>query len=300
MKTNIKSILCGAALLSSLTAWAQGADGEKFAVKAYANIGLGSAVSLDSSLDGTSKKSSGNSFGVDFGWTFWQKQNHSFEANIGLGYRASSVKLSLENFDYRYQAPADADMDGDRYIRYYEIDHLSQKSTLGHLDVPIYLSYAYRCNDWLGVHADFGFNLGLKVSSKLSSLTGEGYSYGVYPQYSDLKIEESYLNDFGRSRYTESMGMAPTAKGFSCSVLFGVGAEFRIYGPLAADLSFRYNAGLTNLYDSAYAELGDISSMTAPVTYTVKDGQKVKNATDYLKLSKLSQLTLDVSLIYRF
>lgn len=300
MKTNIKSLLCGFALLGSMTGWAQSTNGEKFAIKAYANIGFGSAVSLDSSLEGTSKKSSGNDFGIDFGWTFWQKQRHSLEANIGLGYSSSSLKLGIENFDYNYSAPAEADMDGDRYIRYYELGYLLQKSTSGRLEVPLYLSYAYRCNDWFGVHADLGFNFGFKVSSKLSSLTGEGYSYGVYPQYNYLKIEESYLNDFGRSAYNESMGMAPAAKGFSCSVLAGVGMEFRIYGPLAVDLSLRYTAGLTDLYDSAYADDGVIIGRTAPVTYTVKDGQKIKNATDYLKSSKLSQLTLDVSLIYRF
>ena len=101
MKQIIKTALCAIALSASLTGWAQSTDNNKFVVKAYANIGLGDAVKLNSNLPGISSSSSAYDYGVDFGWTFWQKQRHSLEANIGIAYSASSVKMNLKNLDYK-------------------------------------------------------------------------------------------------------------------------------------------------------------------------------------------------------
>ena len=52
MKQIIKTALCAIALSASLTGWAQSTDNNKFVVKAYANIGLGDAVKLNSNLPG--------------------------------------------------------------------------------------------------------------------------------------------------------------------------------------------------------------------------------------------------------
>ena len=301
MRKIIKIALCAVALFINLAAWAQNNEsGEKFAFKPYANIGLGDAVSIESSLPGVKKSSSSNDFGVDFGWTFWHRQKHSLEANIGIAYSISSVKLGVENFDYSYFEMAESEIDGDSYIRHYELSYLNQKTTLGRVGVPIYLSYAYKCNKWLKIHADLGVSLGFKISSELSNLSGEGYSYGVYPQYDNLKIEDSYINDFGPKTYLKSMCMEPTANSFSCSILTGIGAEFKIYGPLAVDLGLRYNKGLTNLYDSAFEQIGTIGYFDAPVKYIVKEGQQIESLTDYLKTSKLSNMSLKISLLYRF
>lgn len=295
-----KIILCVIAFLASATASAQSSGSEKFVVKAHANIGLGDAFSIESSLPGISSDASVNDYGIDFGWTFWQKSNHRLELNVGATYSSGSIDLGLSNLDYNYAAPECADMDGDSYIRYYELSYLNQKITSGRMNIPLYLSYAYRCNNRLGLHVDMGVSFGFKVSSKLSNLSGEGYSYGVYPQYDDLKMDESYLNDFGPKSYTTASGMTPKTNGFSASVLAGIGAEFRIYGPVAADLSFRYNKSLINLYKSELAVSQGFNAANAPVAYTVADGQQVKSLTDYLTTSKLSQISVNISIIYRF
>lgn len=300
MKSFIKNILGALALSVSFTTLAQSAGNEKFSIRAYANIGLDDAIKIKNILPGTTSNSSSNYYGADFGWTFWQKQSHSLEANIGIAYAHASVKSGLENLDYSYSASIEADMDGNSYIRHYELQSLNQKYSLGSIVIPVYVSYAYRCNNWLGVHADLGFNFGFRAFSKLSNMTGEGYSYGIYPQYDNLKIEESYINDFGLNTYTTSEGSAPAAGIFSCAILYGIGTEFRIYGPFAADLSFRYNAGLTNLYKTDFKQISTYNEDNAPVTYTVKDGPRIKSLTNYTNTSKLSQFSVNISLIYRF
>ncbi len=273
---------------------------QKFAVKAHVNVGLGSALNLKSSLPDVSKKSYGNEYGVDFGYRFWEKNRNTLELNVGLGYSSVSTKLSLQNLDYNYSAPASADMDDETYIRYYELKNVCQKAQMNHFSIPVYLSYGYRCTDWLGIHADLGLRFGFKTSSKVSESTGESFSYGIYPQYDDLMIDAQYLNDFGSREIGSMTTVIPEGSSFSTSLLVGIGAEFKLYGPLSADLGVRYENGFTNLYKSKTATGGNFTSETAPLTYTVADGSQMKSLTDYLTTSKLSHLSIGISLICRF
>ena len=298
MRRYRKLIYISVALLSSLCGMAQN-DG-KFAVKAHANIGLGDALNAKSSLEGLSTKTNSEEYGVDFGWRFWQKGRHSLEANIGLGLNTISTKLELPELSYSYAASAVADVDGESYIRHTELSGVSEKVNVTRLTLPIYLSYDFRCVRWLSVHADLGVRLGFKTSSKLSDVRGDAYSYGVYPQYDNLLIDAEYMNDFGRGDLEECNSASPEVSALTASLLVGAGFKFNIYGPLSADVSLLYDAGFSNLYNGKKVAGKGVTAETAPLTYTVKDGSQLKSLTDYLTTSKLSPLSLRISLIYNF
>ena len=287
-------LVCG---LFSLSANAQ-----KFAVKANGDIGIGNVMSVTSGLPGLSTKSSSNTFGVDFGYTFWEKGNNSLAANIGLGYRTASVTFDLPNQEYNYAAPASADEDGNPYQRFTSLSDVSQKVDLGYFNIPVYLQYQYRITKWLGVHVDFGFGLGFKCSDKAGITTGTTYSYGVYPEYDNLVIDADYLNDFG----TRDLATAKTEKaeisGLSASILGGAGLEFYVGGPVSIDLGVRYNAGLTKVFSGKYtiSSMSTMTSETAPVTYSVKEGLQVKALSDYATKSYLNPFSLHVGVNVRF
>ena len=300
MRRYRKVIYISVALLSSLCGMAQTQSDGKFAVKAHANIGMGDALNAKSSLEGLSSNTNSEEYGVDFGWRFWQKGRHSLEANIGLGLNTISTKLELPELNYSYAAPAAADMDGESYVRYTDITGVSEKANVARLTLPIYLSYRYKCVKWLSVHADLGVRLGFKTSAKLSDIGGSSYCYGVYPQYGNLLIDADYMNDFGRRDLGECKGEAPAVSAVTASLLVGAGLEFNIYGPLSADVSLHYDAGFSNLYNGKKVAGKGITAETAPLTYTVKDGSQLKSLTDYLSTSKLSPLSLRISLIYSF
>ena len=287
-------LICG---LFSLTA-----NGQKFAVKAGADIGLGNAMSLSSGLPEMSTKSSSNSFGVDFGYTFWEKRGNSLEANIGLGYRMASATFDVRNMEFNYAAPASADMDGNPYQRYTKLSDINQKVNMGYLNIPVYLEYQYHATKWLGVHADIGFGLGFKCSDNVETTSGSAYSYGVYPEYDNLVIDADYLNDFGNRDLTGAKAGTADISGFSASVLAGAGLEFYVGGPVSIDLGVRYNAGLTKVFSDKYSS-GSTPTMTAenaPVTYSVKDGLQVKALSDYCTKSHLNPFSLHVGINVRF
>ena len=263
-----------------------------FTLKPHAEIGLGNSMSTNTGLSGLDACAHSQEYGLDFGYTFWRNGRNSLEVNVGLGYSHTGLKLDSGSFDFNYAAPADADDDGNLYQRYYEIRDLSQKVNTGYLTVPVYLDYRYGINNWLGVHADLGLKFGFKCSAGLGKVSGNSFSYGIYPEYDDLMIDADYLNDFG-NRSLEGVSTGPvSARGFNASLLVGVGVEARIYGPLWFDLGLRYDCGFADIFKEGYAADKGFTAQSAPVTYTVADGTVVKPMTDYLSKSKLMPLSL--------
>ena len=284
----------------ALSATAQTEDNGKLAIKAGTEIGLSNSFSTTSSLNGLSAKASGSHTGVDFGWTFYQKSAHSLEANIGVAYSPMTATLDLGATDYDYSAPASADEDGEPYIRCYELGAMNQKVKSTNLTLPVYLSYYYRCSDRLRLHVDLGVRIGLtNTSCKLDKVSGEAYSYGIYPQYGNLMIDALYMNGFGTSDLADAARPGSVEPNATSSILAGIGAEFRIAGPLSVDLSLRYSAGMSDIFKQQY-DSNAFTAISAPVTYTVIDGQSVKSLTDYIGSSKLSQLSLKIGVICRF
>lgn len=296
-KTIIYSIIGAACVMAS-----NNADAQKYAVKAYGDIGLGKAMSISAGLPGMTDKSSANAFGVDFGYTFWRHGGNTLEVNAGLGYTISSAIYTLDGMSYNYSAHASADMDGDPYERYTTLGDVRQKVTQGYLNIPIYLQYQYRCTEWLGVYADLGLGFGIKCSGKAGDVTGTAYSYGVYPEYNDLMIDAPYLNDFGETSLETAMVGKAAFKGFQASVIVGAGLEFYVAKPVSIELGIRYNPALTDIYKKGFeiASSGKVDSSTAPLTYTVADGQRMKALSDYALKSKLSPLQLHIGLNFRF
>ncbi len=301
----MKKIILFTAVLVSLNTYAASPvynsdTNEKFAIKVEFNPCIGKAMSTKSTLQGLDTKSSAMDFAVDFGWTFWTRDSHSLEANIGLGSESVALTANLSNLDYSYSASAAADMDNVPYTRYYRLKGLHQKIKDNRMIVPIYLNYRYRLNDIVSLQALVGFKFGFKTSSKVSECNGNSYSYGVYPQYDDLMIDASYMNMFGETVLDADQALKPDVSGVTTSFMAGIGAEFRVYGPVSVNVNFKYECGFNNRFKSPQSFTGTFDATNAPVTYTVADGQQVKSLSYYLSGSKTSHPTLGISLIYHF
>ncbi len=284
-----------------LSAQAQTTEpGEKFAIKATADIGIGKVLNTKSNLSDLSYKSSGSDFGIDFGWKFWNRKSNSLEANIGVGYSHTSLTADLGKLNYNYSASALADMDGVPYIRYYELGGIHQKIAAERVSVPIYLNYQYQFSKVFGIHALAGIKLGFNVSSKVKETNGTVFSYGVYPQYDNLMIDAPYMNEFGEAILDTDRTRKPEANSLTTSCLLGVGAEVRVGGPFAIDVSLRYEGGFNDMFKKAYNSSAAFNAENAPVRYTVAEGQTAASLSNYLNSSKIAKLSCAISLICRF
>lgn len=273
----------------------------RFAIKATADFGLGKSLDLDPGLEGLGAKSdSFTDYGITLGWRIWQKGRHSMEVNIGAGHGRIPLAFDAASLDYSYNAPADADMDNESYIRFYELDALHQKVTVDRISVPLYFNYNFQACRWIGLHAMIGYKFGVNYSPEISQTDGKAFSYGVYPQYDNLMIDAGYMNGFGVTSLSAGQVGKPSVNRFTSSLLFGAGVEFRIWGPVYVDASCWYEAGMTDIYRGFSSDIGEMSEADAPVTYTVAQGQRMKSLTEYLTLSKLSRFSVSGSLIFRF
>lgn len=271
-----------------------------FIIKPQVGIGLGSAMNMSSSIPLSTTKSSANNFGIDFGYNVWQNEKNSLGVYVGIGYNPMSLTLETTNFSFNYFAPATADMDGNTYYRYYDVKNLKQEIKTSFLTVPIYLQYTYFIKHWLGIYADAGVSLAFKTSSNFESVSGDGNIYGIYPEYGNLLMDQSYLNGFGTVNFNDANRMPLDVNGFSASLLLGLGMEARIAGPLWVNVGVKYNAGLSNIYKSTYKSGEEFTSLNTPLNYVVSEGENANPLTNYLTGSKLSMFTLNVGLSLKF
>lgn len=269
------------------------ANAQNFSLKPHADIGVGSAMNIKSDFKDLSKSSSSSDFGIDLGYTFWRSGENRLEANIGLGYSTTSLKFNVPAMDYSYNAPASADVDGNAYIRYYELSEMSQKLNLGYFTIPLYLTYGYNFSKSVGLHVDLGFKFGFKCNASLNNVSGSAYSYGVYPEYDDLVMGDPWIDEYGNSNLAEAVKGKVDASGFYASLLLGAAFDVNVYGPLWFNVGLRYNCGFTNSFRHLYAP-SNFNATSAPVTYTVANGEEVKPMTGYLTSSRLSPLAIHV------
>lgn len=300
MKYKARFIGLTIALLPSLLASGQSIIKDRLAIKVTADIGLGKALGVDATLPEIKTKSSSFDFGFDVGWTFWKQNNQSLEANLGFSYGSMPLKAELSELEYNYSAPASADMDNEPYIRYYRLSDLQQKFSISRVTIPIYLNYRYQFTDLISAHALLGIKLGFLTSSKLTDTKGEASSYGVYPQYDNLMIDASYMNEFGNTVLTTARTLEAEGGSGASSFMIGAGAEVFIWGPLSADLSFRYESGFGDVFKKTTWTSTSFNEENAPVNYSVEGGQKIKPLSNYFTKSKISRLSCCISLIYRF
>lgn len=299
MKYIAKTIITVMAMLPALAASAQDAGSTKYAIKASAERGLGNTLAIDHTVEGMTTSSSAWNYGVDFGLKIWGKNRNSIEAYLGLGYGFTNIKSSLPAMEYSYSAPAEADMDGDPYIRFCSIDGVYQKIRIQSLSVPIYVNYRYQFSKVFSLHALLGFKFGFNISTKLIDATATVDSYGVYPQYDNLMIDATYMNQFGTYNVGKNTSL-PHANKMTSAFFGGIGAEFRVYGPLSIDVSCRYEGSMSDMIKPANADIVAFEAINAPVTYTVAEGQRVISLPSYFSESKISNFSAALSLLYRF
>ena len=274
--------------------------GPKFIVRPNVSIGIGNALSMQPLIELDSQKSSAMNFGIDFGFNLWYNLKNSLILNLGVGYSSYSLNIDADDFSFNYFAPSSADIDGNTYYRYYDVRNLSQQIKVNYLTIPIYLGYTYNVTKWLGIYLNAGASLGINAGSSLSSVAGQARVYGIYPEYGNLIIDESYMNGFGTTDLAKAQKQSVNVSGFSSALLLGFGFDVKLYGPVWVNAGVRYNVGLGNIFTDSYNGSGSFSSDNAPVTYTVAEGERVNALTDYMKKSSLASLCLNIGIAFKF
>ncbi|MDE6489757.1 MAG: outer membrane beta-barrel protein [Muribaculaceae bacterium] len=275
---------------------------QRFYIRPNASISLGNTLSMDYITPSIKAESSGNDYGVDFGYCFLRHGQFSMGANIGIGISTYSITMSMSDVTYSYQAGAEADMDGDSYIRHYDIAGLHQKLTDTYLSVPLYVDLRYSFSRRIAAYAIVGVTTGIHISGDTKSFEGQFESWGVYPSYGNLAIAEPWLNEFGSAHIGKDRLNEPECNHVIAGILAGAGIDIWLTGPLSVNAGVVYRSGINNIFkeNANPINTGHATASTAPVTYTVASGQTARTLTDGLTKSKPSHLALNLGLTFRF
>lgn len=270
-------------------------------IKPYIGFGLGNTLSLEGDSMMNSTSSSTLSFGVDFGYLFFENGSLKLSAFAGLGIASSSIKLGYT--DSLYMTSVGADADGQKYNRFYNGLNLNQKLKFTELAVPIYLDAEMGFGSLLSAYADLGVRVNFCMSAKVSETSGtSGAIYGIYDDPSGLQLGEEWGNNgFAKScDYSMAEASEPTGKkGMTIDVMGSFGLRCDIPNtPLTVDLGINYFKGLGEMMKPEKKEESVIVYNT--LSEDKKTSTEHVNLHGQLESVKRQSLQLNIGVIYKF
>lgn len=276
-------------------------SGDRFGVRAFADIGIGSACAVDYDFAASDSKSSMSTYGVAFDWTFWRAGSHSLALGIGFGLAPTSFSVTSGAATYSYAAGAEADMDANEYIRHTRMSPLKQTIGMTQIVVPLTIEYAYRFHSKWSVYGRAGFRFGFGGTPSVRTIVGTIDSYGVYPEYGNLVMDDSWLNDFGEQTLVKSHCTRGVSAG-TVGILAGTGVKFRVYKPLYLSAGVTYAMSFSNVLKNNGLKIADgtLAVAAAPVTYTVAEGLQCKPLTDGLTKCRLNRVGVEIGIELHF
>ena len=273
-------------------------------LRPYFAFGLGNAFSLDGDDIFSESKSTGTSFGLDFGISVLSRRRFSLGVFTGLGFSMSSMSLLYENDDYYFNYSAD--VDGDNYVRHYHNLTLGQKIKFSDLNIPLYLDFNVKLVRSLSLYIDLGARFDANVSHNISDMEGSAYVYGIYPQYDNLRLDEHWsFNGFGSHQYGSADLLSSDHLDVNSFTVCGMGGFGLRYSfpniPLSIEAGMNIIMGLTNFIETANVVALDNSN---PIIYNTVSGiestEHVRNLTEMLDNVKRQQIKISLGLIYKF
>ena len=277
---------------------------KRFRVKPRVEISLGDFYKLEGiNNSAVDTKSSEMNFGLDLGFAFPVGASVKLGLFAGAALSTSKLDFSIAALNYSYFASARADLDSDTYTRYYELSNVAQTLKSTDLVVPFYFDLDIYFGKRFSLALQAGAKMYVNMSNKLTSAM-DVYAYGVYPQYSNLRLEEEYLNSFGRHTLGSNALTATTFAIKSCfDAFFGLEARAKLVGPLWLSVGLNYQMGLTKCFENNGTSVNTGSSVAednALVSYALSTGELVQPLVNQASSLKHNALKLSAGLIFKF
>lgn len=287
--------------------WHMAYKAKPWRVKPHFDFGLGNAFSMSGAEQLSTSKSSGSSFGLDFGYVIPSKTKIKLGIFAGIGISKHNMVLAYTNPDYCIQT--NADVDNDTYYRHYKNLSLVQKEKYSDLSIPVYADVNVHLTPLFSFYVDLGVKLNMSMTHKISGIEGNAYVYGVYPDYDDLHLDEEWgLNGFGNVVFTEENANLDLGKSPSGIDLFGAaGLRVNIPNtPIAVDLGVNYLMGLGSIADSADRQilLNDNATVSNAIVYNSINGktnsEHIRNLSGIFTSMKHQALRFSIGVLYKF
>lgn len=286
-------------------------------IKPHVDVVLGSSYNLMPVNDDLEMVNSTSSWsaGMDFGYILPSAKKAKWGLFSGVALRKTTLRATINELEYSYQAGKEADIDGDIYMRNYKIKDMQYRRTMTELSVPLYLDYDYRFNQRVSAYVDLGAKANFCIGNPTTSFSAIYTTSGTYSQYGNITFDaESFpdfeLNGFVKEKHISYDDIGTSSKqktvGWELDVFGGVGIRARVYDDWYVDLGCSYQTTLTEPHQGGgsvkvgNSNKGILNAFEVPMTYTVKGGESVKDVTGYFASMKRKVWQLNMGIMYRF
>ena len=281
-------------------------------------------------------KSEGQEFGIDLGFVPISGRFAKIGLMTGIGLSSSTISTDIKNLYYGYNTLRNADIDGDKYSRFYDIKDMKYKLSIKDMVVPLYLDWEFFPFSGFSIYADAGAKMYLNLDRNVSDFSATYSTYGIYgSEYQflvlgyDAPSEISEYNNFVKDgslnidNLSSRQANIPTlwydaygevgfrirfsdSKKFFRDLFLDAGVTYQYtltpfnnnsWLVLYSD-NHQYNNHDKNNYEYNYPK---IVSGWKPVSFTTQDGEKARNIADYIsEMSRTGSIRAKVSITYRF
>lgn len=287
-------------------------------LKAYYDIGLGNSLTLGDNSFYTESSSKSSSFGIDAGYVF--PSEHKIKIGVFMGLGLSSYSIDLMKQIELYESK-ETDIDNDEYSRRYDNVNLAQTTKIKEFSIPIYADFDWRFSKWASFYVDLGLKLNMNISNSVGEFNGSvGEVYGVYSQYGNLRLDESW----GFEGFTKDLNLTQdnlcddgniSVKKFAPDLMLGAGLRVNIpRTPLALDFGIGYQKGFGDLISVSEKPVNqDKEGNVAPqIIYITSNAnaqispeeqsvqEHVHNLIEHAGSVSRGMLKLNIGLIYKF
>lgn len=287
-------------------------------LKAYYDIGLGNSLTLGDNSFYTESSSKSSSFGIDAGYVFPSEHKIKIGVFMGLGLSNYSLDLSKQTESYVFKAK---DIDEDDYMRNYENINMAQTTKIKEFSIPIYADFDWRFSKWASFYVDLGLKLNMNISNSVGEFNGSvGEVYGVYSQYGNLRLDESW----GFEGFTTGLKLTQdnlcddgniSVKKFAPDLMLGAGFRVNIpRTPLALDFGIGYQKGFGDLISVSEKPVnqdkeGNVAPQIIYITSNANDQispeeqsvqEHVHNLIEHAGSVSRGMLKFNLGLIYKF
>ncbi len=250
-------------------------------------------------------------YGLDFGYAIVKKPKFKLSLFTGASFVKSNLEFKQDELAYKYyySAPSTIDYDGDTYERHYEVANMNAKMDITQIAIPLYLDFDFQFSRRLSAFVQMGVKTFVSTSCSVKDFTTNVKTYGVYPQYGNLVMENFKPNNFAVQ--TVSVDNQDVETGSMILDAFGAaGFRLRLFGGLFLDASLNYQTSITPVAEADVSlDLGHradegsgriVDENKALITYTFAEGEQVKTFTNLFDEIKRSGLRVNVGLLFKF
>jgi len=285
----------------------------RWRLRPHVDILLGEAFNIETVNDEAIQTASSSlGWGVDLGYVYPTEKKVRWGLFFGVGFQKSEFSLNIPNMGYSYSAGSHADVDGDRYTRYYSLSNTRYRTELNEIYIPFYWDMDWRFNNYISMYADFGLKAYASFAKEKVYFETNYTTYGVYPQYGNLLIDagtlgvENSINGFVDNAHVVHENVNnDILSDYTLDGFVGLGIRGRMYKDWYLDLGLYYQ---TNLYEN-YNCKGDVavlqnsSTLTTrkvPMSYLTHQGERIENITGYISSMRRSALNLNLGIMWKF